>query len=157
MDDTLLGRFCLAKLEEMIDLVADLDDAQANRVPDLPGANSAYQLLEHCLGMARQWVREHVLGEPTGRDRAAEFEASGPVAELVARARTEREELRADLARVRPGMPVPGRPGREDFWAGSAEGILLHVLEELCQHLGHLELTRDLVRAAPPACPEPRG
>lgn len=147
MDDSLLGRYCLTKLDEIVDLVAGLDDAAAGAVPPLPGANSAYQLLTHCLGMARQWVREDILGEPTGRDRDAEFEAVGSVAELVARARVEREELRADLARIRPGMPVPGRPGREDFWSDSAEGILLHVLEELCQHLGHLELTRDLVAA----------
>lgn len=83
----------------------------------------------------------------TGRDRDAEFEASGPVAELVARARLERAGLRADLARIDPALPVPGRPGREAFWSDSAEGILLHVLEELCQHPGHLEITRDLVAA----------
>lgn len=144
MDDTLLGRFCLLKLDEMIDAVAAMDDATANAVPDLPGSNSAYQLLTHCLGMARQWTREDVLGEPTGRDRDAEFEASGPVAELVARARVQREELAADLARIEEGMPVPGRPGRQEFWGASAHGILLHVFEELCQHLGHLEITRDL-------------
>ena len=145
MDDTLLGRYCLTKLDEIIEAVAAMDDTTANAVPDLPGANSAYQLLTHCLGMARQWVREHILGEPTGRDRDAEFEARGPVEELVARARVERAELAADLARIEEGRPVPGRPGRDAFWSASAEGILLHVLEELCQHLGHLEITRDLV------------
>lgn len=145
MDDTLLGRYCLTKLDEIIEVVAALDDATANRVPDLPGANSAYQILTHCLGMARQWTREHILGEPTGRDRDAELEASGPVAELVARARREREDLRAALARMERGMPVPGRADADTFWSGSAEGMLLHVLEELCQHLRHLEITRDLV------------
>jgi hypothetical protein len=29
----------------------------------------------------------------------------------------------------------------------SARGVLLHVLEELAQHHGHLEITRDLVTA----------
>lgn len=141
----MVGRYCLAKLDEMIEAVSGLDDETANAVPDLPGANSAYQILTHCLGMARQWTAEHILGEPTGRDRAAEFGVTGDVAELVARARATREQLAADLARMEPGMPVPGRPGTDSFWSHDVEGILLHVLEELCQHLGHLEITRDLV------------
>ena len=27
----------------------------------------------------------------------------------------------------------------------TCEGVLLHVFEELCQHLGHLEITRDVL------------
>lgn len=146
MDDTTLGRFVVAKLDEIVDLVAALDDATANAVPDLPGGNSAYQLLAHCLGLTQQWTREHILGEPTGRDRDAEFEASGEVGDLVRSARAYRADLIADLARVDLGIAPPGRPwGSQPFWIGSAEGILLHVFEELCQHLGHLEITRDLV------------
>ncbi|WP_202976972.1 DUF664 domain-containing protein [Ornithinimicrobium flavum] len=147
MDEDVLGRFCLAKLDEIIDVVAGMDDVTANRVPELPGANSAYQILTHCLGMVSEWTRQELLGQPVRRDREAEFVASGPVAELVARARVAREELRGDLARIGPGGPVRGRRGEGRFWGGSAEGVLLHVLEELCQHLGHLEITRDLVVA----------
>jgi hypothetical protein len=147
MDEDLLGRFCLTKLDEIIEVVAGLDDDSANRVPDLPGANSAYQLLTHSLGLAHEWIRQELLGEPVGRDRDAEFEARGSVPDLVARARVVRESLRVDLARIGPGTPVVGRRGEGRFWGGSAEGVLLHVLEELCQHLGHLEITRDLVVA----------
>lgn len=147
MDEDLLGRFCLAKLDEIIDVVAGMDDDTANRLPDLPGANSAYQLLTHCLGMAHEWTRQEILGEPSGRDREAEFEASGSVSELVARARVVREELRADLARITPEAPILGRRGEGRFWGGSVEGVLVHVIEELCQHLGHLEITRDIVTA----------
>lgn len=145
MDDSLLGRYCLTKLDETVAIVEEMNDESANAVPDLPGANSAYQILTHCLGMARQWTGEHILGEPTGRDRGAEFEAHGEVAGLVAQAREVRARLVADLARMEPGMQIPGRPEVETFWGDDAEGVLLHVLEELCQHLGHLEITRDLV------------
>ena len=64
MDETILGRFVVAKLDEIIDVVAGMDDETANTVPPLPGGNSAYQLLTHCLGMARQWAMEHA---DTGR------------------------------------------------------------------------------------------
>jgi hypothetical protein len=147
--NSLTGRYCLAKLDELIDAVAEMDDRTVNEVPPLPGANSAYQILVHCLGMAWQWTAEHVLGEPTGRDRAAEFCARGTVTELVARARETRERLATDLDRMEPGMQVAGRPGTDTFWSGDVEGILLHVFEELCQHLGHLEITKDLVTTSP--------
>ncbi|WP_130011396.1 DUF664 domain-containing protein [Serinicoccus sediminis] len=149
MDETILGRFVVAKLDEIIDVVAGMDDETANAVPPLPGGNSAYQLLTHCLGMAQQWTREHIAGEPTGRDRDGEFRASGDVETLVLQARAYRGELVGDLADIDSARPPAGRAwGRQPFWIGTAEGILLHVLEELCQNLGHLEITRDLVVSA---------
>lgn len=148
MDESLIGRFCLLKLDEMIDLVGRLDDREANTIPDLPGANSAYQLLTHCLGMLRFWTEACILGRTVERDRAAEFTSSGPVGSLVEYAESVRAQFIAALAEMMPGQAVHGRPAWDDFWADSPEGILLHVFEELCQHLGHLEITRDLVTAA---------
>ena len=63
MQDSLIGRYCLAKLDEMVAIVAAMDDETANTVPDVPGANSPYQLLTHCLGMAREWTGANILGE----------------------------------------------------------------------------------------------
>lgn len=146
MEHLLIGRYCLAKLDEMVAIVAAMDDETANTLPDLPGANSPYQLLTHCLGMAREWTGANILGEPTGRDRDAEFQARGEVAGLVDRALFTRERLSVDLSRMEPGMRVAGRPGFDTFWSNDVEGILCHVLEELSQHLGHLEITRDLIR-----------
>lgn len=150
MRDALLGRFCLLKLDELIAAVAALDDTHANATPPAPQANSPYQLLAHCLGMLTQWSRADILGESVERDRDAEFTSSGSVEALVARARGVRERFAHDLARIDPAAPIPGRADRTDFWADSAEGILLHVFEELCQHLGHLEITRDVTRVAGP-------
>lgn len=156
MESSLVGRYVVTKLDQIIEVVEGLDDASANRVievegAEVPGANTAYQILEHCLGMIGEWTRTNILGEPFERNRDAEFEARGSVAELVERAGRAREQLVADLARMEPGAAAPGRPGRREevFWGRSVEGILLHVLEELCQHLGHLEITRDLVAAGP--------
>lgn len=54
--------------------------------------------------------------------------------------------LEADLARIDPTVPVRTRAA-DRFWGSSAEGALLQVLEELSQHLGHLEITRDVLAA----------
>lgn len=147
MRDSLLGRFCLLKLDELTDTVAAMDDVTANAVPDVPGANSPYQLLAHCLGMLRQWTRADILGESVTRDRDAEFTCAGSVGELVTRARAVRAEFAADLARIDPAAVVTGRKSGTEFWADTPEGVLLHVFEELCPHLGHLEITRDVTAA----------
>ncbi|WP_425307651.1 DUF664 domain-containing protein [Ammonicoccus fulvus] len=145
MQDSTIGRFCLLKLDEMIVVVGGLDDRTANTVPDFAGANSAYQLLLHTLGMLRQWTQSAILGRAIERDREAEFTAVGEVGELIEYAGTVRAEFVAALGEMHPDLDVPGREGFDDFWATSTEGILIHVFEEICQHLGHLEITRDLV------------
>ena len=90
-----LTDFCLLKLDAMIELVEGLPDEVANARP-AAGANSPYALLSHCLGMCRHWSARVNRGIEVPRDRAAEFTAAGPVAELVARARVVREEFASD-------------------------------------------------------------
>ncbi|GAB3435163.1 hypothetical protein GCM10027517_04020 [Phycicoccus ginsengisoli] len=138
-------RFSDAALVAMRDIVIELGDDLANRRPDLPGANSPVQILTHCLGVCAAWASTTNLDRPVPRDRDAEFTATGPVAELAAAT----DRLRADFAGwVRDASPAdpPVRPVRRDEYATQGE-VLLHVYEELAQHRGQLELTRDLLRA----------
>lgn len=133
----------------MLEIAESLGDERVNVVPDLPGANSAYQLVFHCCGMLEWWTRESILGRPVHRDRAAEFAATGTVASLQARVRQVIEQLDEDLPLI--DLDAPLRGTYADYGgtpiAASARGALLHVLEELAQHHGHLEITRDLVQA----------
>ena len=73
-------RFCDEALVAMRDIVTELGDDLANRRPDLPGANSPYAILTHCLGVIGGWASTVNLGQVIPRDRAAEFTATGPVA-----------------------------------------------------------------------------
>jgi hypothetical protein len=135
-------------LDRMLAIAADLGDQLVNAQPSLPGANSAYQLVFHCCGMLEWWTREAVLGVGVGRDRDAEFTSTGTVAQLAARVDGVRRQLRADLAVIDLDGPLRGDPS--DHYKGtpigsSTRGVLLHVLEELAQHHGHLEITRDLL------------
>ena len=145
-----LAHFLVARhLERMTDIVAELGDELANTVPSLTGANSAYAIVFHSCGMLEWWTRESILGRPVHRDRAAEFAASGTVASLQARVRQVIEQLDEDLPLI--DLDAPLRGTYADYGgtpiAASARGALLHVLEELAQHHGHLEITRDLVQA----------
>lgn len=141
--------FCRRTIGFHVDAVSRLDDVQVNQAPAVDGANTPFQLTTHALGAARWWTEHIVCGLPSDRDRDAEFTASGSVADLVALAATTVERIEAlapdldaatDLAHeARTSAPLEG-----DWTVGAA---LLHTYEELAQHLGHLELTVDLVLA----------
>jgi uncharacterized protein DUF664 len=135
-------------LDEMAGIVTGLGDDTANQRPDLPGANSPYVILRHCLGVMDFWGGHVVAGRAVDRDREAEFRAAGPVAGLLAATGEAKVRFRANAAAAEPGAPVRGtRPGMApgDLEIVSQGSSLLHVLEEVTQHLGQMEITRDLL------------
>jgi hypothetical protein len=139
-------------VDQMTAIVTELGDELANRKPDLPGANSPYAILRHCLGVMEFWGGEVVAGREIIRDRAAEFRAHGPVAGLAAAARAAQGRFHADAATADFAAPPRGGNGHrkhpDELEFASQGHALLHVLEEVTQHLGQLELTRDVLRTA---------
>ncbi|MFL6100123.1 MAG: DUF664 domain-containing protein [Actinomycetales bacterium] len=135
-------------LDDMCGIVSNLGDDLANRRPDLPGANSPYAILTHCCGVMNQWAGEVVADRTVQRDRAAEFVAHGSVADLLPLVARTRSQLRRDVEAVRwnaePLGPVD--PQDRDTPLGRSQGgVLLHIYEELSQHLGQMEITRDVL------------
>ncbi|HEY7137191.1 MAG TPA: DinB family protein [Acidimicrobiia bacterium] len=139
-------------LDGMVAILEQLGDDLANRRPDLPDANSPFALLTHCLGVMEYWVGHLVAGRDIRRDRDAEFTATGHVAELVERTGTARRRLEADLAMLDPLAPPrrpPLLPEDAELPIGRTQGgALIHVYEELQQHRGQMEITRDVLLAA---------
>lgn len=129
-------------------VLTDLDDGSINTTP-VPGTvNPVFALVTHVHGMACYWGGSVIAGERNPRDRAAEFRATGTVAEAAA--------LLADLRTRLPGWVAiaasgevrdPHAPGtsRTDAAEVSAAWILQHILHECAQHLGHMEICRDLI------------
>ena len=139
-------------LDIMSAIVEELGDELANRRPNLPGANSPYAILTHCLGVMEYWGGATVAGRTVERDRAAEFTATGPVAELVGRVADARLRLRRDLVGLDAAeQPSHLRHHRDESvpYKKTKGAVLLHVLEELFQHFGQMELTRDILVAEP--------
>ncbi|MGH3319362.1 MAG: DUF664 domain-containing protein [Streptosporangiaceae bacterium] len=137
-------------LDGMVDIVTELGDDLANRRPDLPGANSPYVILTHCLGVMEWWGGHVVAGRHVERDRPAEFRATGAVADLVDRTRRAQERLRSDIASLDPSAPPHGMTKPEDAGlplAKSQGGALIHIYEELAQHRGQMEGCRDVLLA----------
>lgn len=144
-------RFVDEALAAMTAIVEDLGDDLANSRPDVEGANTPYAILTHCLGVLDFWGGHVIAGRPVVRDRDGEFAARGRVADLVARARRARTRLHADLTGIDPTAPPrgavgPGRPRRRDF--ATSQGVAaLHLYTELAQHLGQMQVCRDVLRA----------
>jgi len=135
-------------LDGMVEIVTGLGDDLANMRPDLPDANSPYAILAHCLGVMEYWGGHVVAGRPDERDRDAEFRAAGTVADLVERVHQARGQFAIDVAGAEPSAPPRNSPASYPDLATSSQGaVLLHVYEELAQHRGQMEITRDILRA----------
>lgn len=120
--------------------------------PDIEGANSVFSLVVHCLEVADWWLDHVVLGNPSARDREGEFESAGPLSELEDRVEVFRTRLPELLDRVAV-TPEPAATetatGTSQTWPWTTGSIVLHVVEELFQHAGHVDITADLIAARP--------
>jgi uncharacterized damage-inducible protein DinB len=137
-------------LGQMTAIVEELGDELVNRRPPFRDTNSAYAILTHCLGVMEYWGGATVAERPVQRDRAAEFTASGDVAGLLRRSDQARRRLREDMVGLdASALPVSVRRDPEDPvpYTETKGAVLLHVLEELFQHLGQMEITRDALVA----------
>jgi Protein of unknown function (DUF664) len=137
-------------LDGMIAVVEELGDERANLRPDVPGTNSPYVILTHCLGVMEFWGGSVIAGRAVERDRDAEFVARGEVADLVARARRARARLAEDLATLEPTAPPRSRVDGEDAdlpLGRTQGGAAVHIFEELAQHHGQMQGCRDVLIA----------
>ena len=105
----------------------------------------------HCVGVIEHWAGSVIAGLEIPRDRAAEFTATGRVDELITRVDDVRARLPewVDVA-LREGIrdrTVVGST-RPEAATATPEWVLTHVVRELAQHLGQLELTRDVLSQA---------
>ncbi|MGH8969257.1 MAG: DUF664 domain-containing protein [Actinomycetes bacterium] len=137
-------------LDGMVDIVTGLGDDLANRRLDIAGANSPYAVLTHCLGVLEYWGGHVVAGRRIERDRDAEFRSAGSTRGLVERTRQARRQLVADVASCEPLAPPRGALDADvaDLpIARTQGGALVHIYEELAQHRGQMEVTRDVLTA----------
>jgi len=129
----------------MLVVAERLGDEKVNQKPLGPHTNSVAVLITHCCGLTEFWLGYVALGRPTDRDRDAEFTATATVAELRAMVGTTLAQTTDDLVRIDNGEAridpawCKGLAG-DDATDG---GVVLHVIEELYQHLGHMELAAD--------------
>ncbi|OPF81024.1 hypothetical protein VT50_0210845 [Streptomyces antioxidans] len=140
--------FLRRAFDGMLGALEDLGDDLGNARPPLPGANSVYAIAYHCVGVADYWIGHIVAGREVDRDRAAEFTAAGSAQELRRSVDALFERMATDLEPVTPTAPPRNTPPAAFEGPDrplSVPGVQLHVLEELAQHHGQIQITRDLL------------
>lgn len=138
-------------LDGMAGIVAGLGDELANTVPDIPGANSPFALLTHCLGVMEYWAGSLVAGREVERDRPSEFLARGKVSQLLDRVPGAKTRFLADIGEAVPREPLTRAPDPSVQGPDTVltqGGALQHIFEELAQHHGQMQVIRDVILAA---------
>jgi Protein of unknown function (DUF664) len=130
---------------QMLGVADRLGDERVNERPLGPDTNAVAALIVHSCAVTEFWIGHVALGRPTTRNREAEFSTTATVAELHAMVDVTLTQVTEDLAALDEGRVQPVRTGRQflDLGDESDGAIVLHVLEEAYQHLGHMELAAD--------------
>lgn len=111
--------------------------------------NSLAVLAAHIAGAERFWFGDVILGEPTGRNRDQEFATRGATEESLGAALDSALELaRRALAGLGAGQLAELRVSPRDGREYSIAWAIAHMLEHTAQHVGHMDVTRQLVQAA---------
>ena len=130
--------------QQMLVIAERLGDEKVGLRPLGRRTNAVAALIVHCCGMAEFWLGHVALGRPSSRNRDAEFSTTATVTELYALVEHSLETILSDLSRIAAGEATPGHDARAHLvGGGSDDSVVLHVLEELFQHLGHMELAAD--------------
>jgi uncharacterized damage-inducible protein DinB len=138
--------YLLLAWRQILEVADRLGDELVNERPPGPETNSVAQLVIHCCGVTEFWLGCVGLGRPTTRDRDSEFTATATVAELHMLVDRNRDQAGADVRAFEAGATTTRHVAvRETLEGGdtSDTAVVLHVLEELFQHLGQMELTAD--------------
>lgn len=130
---------------QMLDVADRLGETKVNERPLGPNTNAVAALIIHCCAVTEFWLGHVGLGRPSDRDRESEFSRTATIGELHAMVNATTDQAARDLARICRGETQADRTGflfliGED---GSDAALVVHVLEELYQHLGHMELAAD--------------
>jgi hypothetical protein len=116
------------------------------------GASSPAELATHVVGAVRAYGLGVGCGLDVERDRAKEFEASGvPGSELAGALRTLAADIEAAMSTVDPAifdeLTVPEQSifGAAPTREVSRREPLVSSIRHAGEHLGHLQLTRDVL------------
>lgn len=135
-------------LDRFMDVVSGCSVDELNWRPPAPETNSIYVLAVHTLANARQNILGKLCGQDVTRNRDEEFvqvateeNASIPWWPQL------RADLEQGLAKVEPER-LEARIDDPDRGPVFGREFLLIVARHAAEHVGQVELTRDLARAA---------
>ncbi len=149
-----------ARIGTMLELLAgdvirsleDVPEELLNRSVEVPEANSLYAIATHLMASGEGWTLGAVGGQELERDRDAEFVATGRHADLRARHdawMAALHELLDDMPDAELDRSTGVPPYRDDLEIEqmTVEHALLHALDHVAIHLGHIQVTKQFLLA----------
>tara|TARA_Y100000588_G_scaffold58894_1_gene57490 strand:- start:3072 stop:3557 length:486 start_codon:yes stop_codon:yes gene_type:complete len=142
-------------LDGMSKIVGELGQEISNQRPNIEGVNSPYAVLYHCVSLTNYWIGTLIGSRETKRDRNNEFVAVGDIKSLLTSVETLKKQVRLDLQNYQGDQPPTEIPNIEyspmkDYTDWNQAQVLLHTYEELAQHHGHIEITKDILIKSKP-------
>lgn len=134
--------------DQMLRVADRLGDDKVNERPLGPHTNAVAALIVHCCAVAEFWLGHVALGRPSDRDRDSELSRTATIAELHRLVGDAVAQTVEDIGRLDSGdgQDQGGRQFLPDG-DGSDAAVVFHVVEELYQHLGHMEIAADALAA----------
>lgn len=133
--------------QEAEKLIADLSPDALNWQP-MPGMNSIAVLVAHLTGAERYWIGDVAAGDPHERNRQAEFEVRDVDAEtLIERLRASDEYIASAVNAFSLDDLLAERTAPRDGRTFTVAWALLHALEHTAMHVGHIQMTRQILES----------
>lgn len=140
----------------LYDLLQEVHDDFKEEITGLPqadldwspgeGMNSIAILVAHTAGSETFWIGDIVMEQPTGRDRPAEFATMGldakALIDLLDGSLSRIEGAFETLSTDQLGESRTSPWQEEEFTLARA---ISHILEHTALHLGHIQMTRQLL------------
>jgi hypothetical protein len=133
--------------DRLIESIDGLTGAQLNWRPAAEGANNIYAIVAHALSAQERLILGQIFGQETEPRGPAPWAVEGDSAALVERWNRLRPRVyetlsRASTAALHQECEHP-RLGKMTGWE-----MLFLMDRHTAEHVGHVELTRDLAKAA---------
>ena len=129
--------------KQVRETVQGLDQADLNWTPLPQDTNSLAVLVIHLRATERFWMRQVIRGQDVHRDRAAEFASSAVTpSDLEAILNEAGQDAREVLSTVTVEQLLEERV----VWGQTrtVQGCILYLIEHMADHLGHMQLTKQL-------------
>jgi len=153
-EDQMLLDFLEAQRAAALDIVSGLSE-EAWHQPAVPSGWTPAGLVEHLSGAQFHWFVGVVAGEDTSPPAAADVEPYDPMApfvtdwssaDIIAEFREISARSDAILAATPLSAAVRGKHGDPEVAEPpNVRWVVLHVIEEIARHCGHLDIGRELL------------
>ena len=145
--DTFLTKLVGHALESIFG-VPDDDLNEWRPALGLEDINTFYALMTHLVSAGEYWILHAAAGQPTDRNRPAEFRATGERMALIERADRWMTDTRAFLETLNEDdLTRMFERGGSDPIRWTVAECIMHAVEHTAVHVGHLQLQRQIWNA----------